>query len=168
MSMRRALAITARLLAGFRHDPRTLGILFMVPLVMLGLFALLLRHDPTPVAVAVVNEDAGPLGGAILHELKASDHLAVSEPLGDPARTAARAMIEDGTVSAAIILPSDLSASAAGGGALRPEVLLRGTDPSASAVALQSIQQAILAALSSQAGAGGVHPPSVDVQITYR
>lgn len=168
MSMRRALAITVRLLAGFRHDKRTLGILFMVPLVMLGLFALLLRHDPTPVAVAVVNEDVGPLGAAIVLELKASDRLTVSEPLGDPARAEARAELEDGTVSAAIILPSDLSASAAGGGALKPEVLLRGTDPSASAVAQQSIQQAILAALGSQAGAGGVHPPSVDLQITYR
>ena len=168
MSMRRALAITRRLLAGFRHDKRTLGILFMVPLIMLGLFALLLRHDPTPVAVAVVNEDAGPLGGAILKELEASDRVVVSEPPHYDPVLGARDWVKDGTVSAAFIFPSDMSASAASGGSLRPQVLLRGTDPSASAVALQSIQQAIVAALSSQAGAGGVHPPSVDLQISYR
>ncbi|MGZ8563384.1 MAG: ABC transporter permease, partial [Candidatus Limnocylindria bacterium] len=164
MSMRRALAITTRLLAGFRHDPRTLGILFMVPLVMLGLFALLLRHDPIPVALGVVNQDGGPLGGAIVSELRASDRLTVTEPTTD----AARVQLDDATLSAVIWLPADLSSSAAGGGALRPEVLLRGTDPSASAVALQSVQQAILAALGSQAPAGGIHPPSVDLQVTYR
>lgn len=164
MSLRRALAITARLLAGFRHDKRTLGILFMVPLVMLGLFALLLRHDPTPVAVGVVNEDAGPLGAVVVGELKASDRLAVSEP----ASADAQAGVEDASLSAVIWLPSDLTSSAASGGALEPRVLLRGTDPSASAVALQSIQEAILAALGSQAGAGGVHPPSLDLQVSYR
>lgn len=164
MSMRRALAITRRLLAGFRHDKRTLGILFMVPLIMLGLFALLLRHDPIPVPIAVVNEDAGPLGDAIVSQLKGSERLTVSEP----GAAAAREDLEDGTTSAAIILPADLSATAASGGALKPEVLLRGTDPNASAVALQGIQQAILAALGSQAGSGGVHPPSVSLQVSYR
>jgi ABC-2 type transport system permease protein len=131
---------------------------------MLGLLALLLRRDPIPVAIGVVNEDAGPLGGVIVSQLKASDRLAVTEPSdGD-----ARAELDDATLSAVIWLPADLSSSAASGGALRPEVLLRGTDPSASAVTLQSIQEAILAALGSQAGAGGVHPPTVDLQVGYR
>jgi ABC-2 type transport system permease protein len=164
MSMRRALAITRRLLAGFRHDKRTLGILFMVPLVMLGLFALLLRHDPTPVAVAVLNEDAGPLGRAIVEQLKASDHMAVTEPTAD----AARAQLEDGTLSARIRLPEDLSVTAAKTGAVKPDITLRGTDPSASAVVLQSIQQAILAALQAQARAGIGTLPTLEPQITYR
>lgn len=164
MSLRRALAITVRLLAGFRHDPRTLGILFMVPLVMLGLFALLLRHDPIPVALGVVNQDAGPLGGAIVSELKAAEHLAVTEPTGDDAR----AELDAATLSAVIWLPEDLSSSVAAGGALRPEILLRGTDPGASALTVQTVQQAILAALKAQAGAGGVRPPSIDLQVTYR
>lgn len=164
MSTRRALAITRRLLAGFRHDRRTLGILFMVPLVMLGLFALLLRHDPIPVAVGVVDRDAGPLGAAIVKQLKASDHLVVTEPTA----SAARAQLEDGTLAAEIRLPEDLSETAAKAGAVKPDIMLRGTDPSASVVVLQSVQQAILAALQAQAGVVGVSPPTLDPQITYR
>ncbi|HLE59686.1 MAG TPA: ABC transporter permease [Candidatus Limnocylindria bacterium] len=164
MSLRRALAITARLLAGFRHDRRTLGILFMVPLVMLGLFALLLRHDPIPVALGVINQDAGPLGGAIVEELRASDRLDVSEPTSD----VGRAQLEDGTLQALIWLPEDLTATVAGGGALRPQILLRGTDPSASALTLQTVQQAILAALGAQNGGGGARPPALEPQVTYR
>ena len=60
MSLRRTFAITARLLAQFRHDPRTLAILFVTPLVLLTLFALLFRADvPDPrVGVLLEGSDA--------------------------------------------------------------------------------------------------------------
>lgn len=164
MNLRRALAITARLLAGFRHDHRTMGILFVVPIIMLGLFALLLRHDPVPVELGVVNQDAGPLGGAIVEELRASDRLAVSEPTSE----GGSAQLEEGTIQALVWLPEDLSVTVATGGTLRPQILLRGVDPSASAVTLQTVQQAILAALGSQAGPGAPRPPSLEPEVTYR
>lgn len=164
MSMRRALAITRRLLAGFRHDKRTLGILFMVPLVMLGLFALLLRHDPTPVALGVVNQDVGPLGGAIVTELKAADRLQVTElDLG-----AAEAGLADGSLDAFVALPADLSTNLQTmGGVLAPEVHLRGTDPSISAATIQVVSQRIPAAIGTVTAGYGPPRPTLDLQVSY-
>jgi len=60
MSGHRIAAITRRLLQGFRRDRRTLALLFVAPLVILGLLGYMLRNSSTP-AVGV-NEDSGPLG----------------------------------------------------------------------------------------------------------
>jgi ABC-2 type transport system permease protein len=161
MSMRRALAITARLLAGFRHDPRTLGILFMVPLVMLGLFALLLRHDEQPVSVAVVNLDNGRLGAEITGVLQTtSEQKALVTVTGlDDARRA----LESGGLDGYLLLPANLSQDLANGAQLSPEVHLRGTDPSASGAVLRVVQVAINLALVSMAP---VPPPSVNTLVT--
>jgi ABC-2 type transport system permease protein len=165
MSLRRALAITIRLLAGFRHDKRTLGILFMVPLVMLGLFALLLRHDPIPVAVGVVNQDAGPLGAAVVGRLKASDRLTVTEV----DLRAAESGLADATLDGYVVLPRDFSANLqAIGGSLAPQVHLRGTDPSISTVTLQLVSQGITAAIGDVTSGYGPPRPSLDLKVSYR
>jgi ABC-2 type transport system permease protein len=164
MSMRRALAITARLLAGFRHDKRTLGILFMVPLIMLGLFALLLRHDPIPVRLGVVNADGGPLGAAIVSQLKAADRLRVSEL----DLHAAEASLADATLDAYVLLPKDLSANLqTAGGSLTPEVHLRGTDPSVSTLTLQLVSQGITAAIGEVTSGYGPPRPTLDLRVRY-
>ena len=60
MSGRRIGAITRRLLQGFRRDRRTLALLFVAPLVILGLLGYMLRNSSSP-AVGVANQDSGPL-----------------------------------------------------------------------------------------------------------
>ena len=72
MNLDRTLAITTRLLAQFRHDRRTLAILFVTPLVLLGLFALLFRTDAPRPTIGVVT-DGGPISRAIAGALAGSD-----------------------------------------------------------------------------------------------
>ena len=62
MSLRRTLAITGRLMRQFRHDRRTLAILFVTPLLVLALFAALFRTDAPVPSVGVVAGD-GSLPG---------------------------------------------------------------------------------------------------------
>src|SRR6266702_4444819 len=64
MSGHRVGAITRRLLQGFRRDRRTVALLFVAPLVILGLLGYLMRSSSTP-AVGVANEDGGPLGAVV-------------------------------------------------------------------------------------------------------
>ena len=71
MSGHRVAAITRRLLQGFRRDRRTLALLFVAPLVILGLLGYMLRNSATP-AVGVVNEDSGPLGAVVASALDGS------------------------------------------------------------------------------------------------
>ena len=72
MSLRRTFAITGRLMRQFRHDRRTLAILFVTPLLVLALFAALFRTDaPVPTVGVVVGD--GSLPAAIAEALIASD-----------------------------------------------------------------------------------------------
>jgi len=62
VSAHRTLAITRRLLQGFRRDPRTLGLLFGVPIVLLALLGYILRSGGSGPPAGVVDQDCGPLG----------------------------------------------------------------------------------------------------------
>ena len=163
MSPRRTLAITRRILAQFRHDRRTVGLLFGSPLIILGLFALLLRSDAPPAEVGVVALDAGPLGSAIADQLGASDD--VEATIVDLADGESR--LANGELSGIVVLPQDLSAQAAQG-RLAPEITLEGTDPAASAAVVSAVQQAILAGLREFTASGGATLPELEPRITYR
>jgi ABC-2 type transport system permease protein len=167
MSAHRTLAITRRLLSQFRHDRRTLAILFVTPLVVLGLFAALFRSDVTPPALGVVQLDSGPLGPAIAEQLAASDRVASSEM----SESEASAQLDDGDVAGYLVLPDGFSAAAVGG-ILRPEITLEGTDQQASIVIQQAVQGAVLAAVrempAAPPGGQAASVPELDPQVTYR
>src|SRR4029077_4390870 len=59
MSARRVGATTRRLLEQFRRDRRTLALLFIAPIVILGLLGYLIRGSQSVPAVGIANEDPG-------------------------------------------------------------------------------------------------------------
>ena len=79
MSLRRILAIARRIAQGFRRDERTLGLMFVVPLVVTALLGWVLSEQVDEVVdVAVVNE-AGEVGERIVTAMQN----AAAEPEGD-------------------------------------------------------------------------------------
>jgi ABC-2 type transport system permease protein len=168
MNPRRALAITGRLLSQFRHDRRTLAILFVTPLIVLGLFAALFRNDAPPPALGVVQLDDGALGPALAKQLAASDlvdamQMTEAEAIG--------AMVE-GDLAGYVVLPEGFS-TAASTGSLRPHITLEGTDQQSTIVIQQAVQGAALAAvreLAAGAPPGGpaASVPELDPQVAYR
>ncbi len=61
MNLRRTLAISRRIASQFRRDERTLALMFVAPLVILGLLGWVIREQGTPeTRLAVVNEATGP------------------------------------------------------------------------------------------------------------
>jgi ABC-2 type transport system permease protein len=163
MSLHRTLAITARLLAQFRHDHRTLGILFVTPLVVLGLFALLFRTDAPAPTVGVVASADGALGAAIAEALADSDAIdTVEVGSGNDAEDRVR----DGELDAYVVLPSEPDAE----GVLRPEVVLEGTDQRVDSIVPAALQRAVVVALAALApspppGAPASALPSVEVDV---
>jgi ABC-2 type transport system permease protein len=138
MSLRRTFAITARLLAQFRHDHRTLAILFVTPLIVLALFAALFRTDaPDPVVGIVVGE--GTLAEPIAMALEETDRLDVRR-IGSS--DTAEAGLADGALDAYIVLPDAPDE----GGVYRPEVVLEGTDPAVGSAVVGALQPAMLSA----------------------
>ena len=75
MSGHRIAAITRRLLQQFRHDHRTLALLFVAPLVILGLLGYLIRGGASAPDVGIANEDLGPVGATVATALEKSSKI---------------------------------------------------------------------------------------------
>ncbi len=148
MSGHRVAAITRRLLQQFRRDRRTLALLFVAPLVILGLLGYMIRGSSSSPAVGVANQDQGPLGAMFVSALERSSLITattIQASDGD-------ARLKDGSLVAYIVFPLDFS-SRAQAGTIAPEVHLEGSQPGTSAPVLQALQQA----LTSVAATGPVH-----------
>jgi ABC-2 type transport system permease protein len=154
MKPERVRAVTRRILRQFRRDRRTLALLFVAPLVILGLLGYLLRGGAGHTAMAVVNLDQGPIGARIADSLVHSSRVSATRMDVATART----KLSDGSIAGYVVLPSGLSAVALAGGALSPEIHLEGTQPGAEADVIQALNQSIISAL---AGAGPQLSPKV-------
>ena len=156
MSAHRVAAITRRLLQQFRRDRRTLALLFIAPIVILGLLGYLIRGSQSVPAVGITNEDQGPLGSVFASALAQSSLISASTiqaPDGDT-------KLKDGSLVAYIVFPSDFSQRAQAG-VVVPEVHLEGSQPGTSAPVLQALQQALASMAASAPGAGLRFAPQV-------
>jgi len=61
-------ALAARIVRGFRRDPRTLALLVIVPLVVMALIGYMLSDDREPLRVAVANGESNETCGAIVSD----------------------------------------------------------------------------------------------------
>src|SRR4029077_13718155 len=148
MSGHRVAAITRRLLQQFRRDRRTLALLFVAPLVILGLLGYLIRGSSSSPAGGVANPDQGPPGGTFASALERNSSInasTIQPPDGD-------AKLKDGSLVAYIVFPADFS-SRAQAGTIGPEVHLEGSQPGTSALVWQALREA----LASGAATGPVH-----------
>ncbi|HEV2415416.1 MAG TPA: ABC transporter permease [Candidatus Dormibacteraeota bacterium] len=158
MSGHRIAAITRRLLQGFRRDRRTLALLFVAPIVILGLLGYLLRGSSNVPHVGLANEDTGPVGAVVADAL----HQSTKISLVDIDAADGDARLKDGSLVAYIVLPSDFSQQAQNGN-LAPEIHLEGSQPGEDTPVLQALQQSVASLASQVAGRGIKFAP----QVTY-
>lgn len=138
MSGHRVAAITRRLLQQFRHDRRTLALLFVAPLVILALLGYLIRGGTTAPDVGIANQDQGPAGTTIASALEKSSKIhavTINAADGD-------AKLKDGSLVAYIVFPASFS-QLAQSGAIAPEIHLEGSQPGTQAPVLQAMQDAL-------------------------
>jgi len=155
MSGHRVRAITRRLLQGFRRDRRTVALLFVAPIVILGLLGYLIRGSSSVPEVGIANEDSGPLGATVAESLSHSSQIktttiAVSE--GD-------ARLKDGSLVAYIVFPADFTQQAQGG-QIAPEVHVEGSQPGQYAPVVQALGQSLVSLAGNSA-------PKFQPKVTY-
>src|SRR5437879_873966 len=152
MTARRIVAVTRRLLAQFHHDPRTLALMFVAPLLILSLFWFLLRGGGEKPAVGVVDQDRGSFGAVVAAQLEGSSLVHATATDGGTARS----RLADGGLAGYVVLPADFSESLA---RRSPdiEIHLEGSQPSTASTVLQATQAALI-------GASGV---STKPHVTY-
>ena len=138
MSAHRIAAITRRLMQQFRRDRRTLALLFVAPIVILGLLGYLIRGSSSAPAVGIANQDQGSLGAMIASALDHSSTIngtSINAADGD-------SKLKDGSLVAYIVLPADFSQKARLG-TIAPEIHLEGSQPGATSTVMQALQEAI-------------------------
>jgi ABC-2 type transport system permease protein len=135
-------AISIRILRQFRRDRRTLALLFVAPLVILGTFYFLLRGGAQKPELGVIVEDRGPLGGAIASKLETSELVSVQRLDLVTAQTDVR----NSTIAGYVYFGPTFSSDALQTRVIRPEVHLEGSQPGPT--------QAVVGALTQATGAG--------------
>ncbi|HJR50346.1 MAG TPA: ABC transporter permease [Gemmatimonadales bacterium] len=139
MSLRRTFAITGRLLRQFRHDHRTLGILFVTPLLVLALFAVLFRADaPTP-SVGVL-ADPGGMPRAVAAALRDSDLIDVVQSCTNGASCG----LQQNPRDARIFIPNP-----DGDRVVRPEVRFLNGDQQMAAIVARALRESLAAVAAS-------------------
>ena len=156
MSGKRVAAITKRLLQQFRRDRRTLALLFVAPIVILGLLGYLIRGSASAPAVGIANEDQGPLGATVAAALAKSSGITTSTIQASDGDS----KLKDGSLVAYVVFASDFS-SRAQAGTIAPDVHLEGSQPGTVAPVLQALQQALISVASSAPGQGVHVQPNV-------
>ena len=147
MSLHRVAAITRRLLQQFRRDRRTLALLFVAPVVILGLLGYLIRGSASAPAVGVANEDQGPLGATVAAALARSSEIStrsIHASEGD-------SKLKDGSLAGYIVFPPDFSRQAQAG-TIAPDVHLEGSQPGTIAPMLQALQGALISVAAQAPG----------------
>ena len=148
MSRRRVVALFRRVVQEIRRDRPSLGLLFIAPLLVTGLFTFILREGQAPVVDAVVVNEAGAPGVVVADRLRLTLEAQDGTVTIVPDAAAAEAMVEDGTASAAIMLPAGLGS----GDAPTITILTNGLDPSAEAGQVAAVQRALVAAAAELTG----------------
>jgi ABC-2 type transport system permease protein len=162
VSAQRVFAITRRLLSQFRRDRRTLALLFVAPLVILGLLYFLFRGGGSRPAMGVVNEDSGPFGAAVASQLLHSTSVDASSM--DHATAESR--LRSGNLAGYVLLPSDFSSAVLTRGVIQPDVHLAGSQPSQSGAVVQGVVGA-MAGAAGQLVPPGVRVPRLNLSVTY-
>ena len=145
MNLRRIAALFRRVAQEIRRDRPSIALLFIAPILITGLVTFILREGESPTIAAVIVNQAGQpgavVGGALETALRTLD--ATVRTAADEA--AARALVENGSASVAIVLPPDLATGAA------PSVMVitNGLDPSGEAAQSAMVQKSLLSAVTS-------------------
>ena len=145
MNFARILAITGRVINQFRHDHRSLGLLFVAPVLVMSIFGYVLRAQENEITtVALANEDSPAAGEAslaspIIESLKTNEDLRVTEMPRDAAIDAVR----DGSQKVALVFGPDFSQELRTSRRAVIDATVEGSNPGEAGAALGAVSQSI-------------------------
>jgi ABC-2 type transport system permease protein len=154
MNRLRLFAVVQRIVAQLRRDPRTLALLFIAPLAIIGLLGWVLSSSgATSVRIAVVDETGNPIGAGVASRigdaLRSNPQIVLSTDVHDSAT--ARQMLIDKRLDLVVAIPADFSLQNR-----TIELKTLGLNPTGEASVIPAVQQALVKVVIDQAG--GVLP----------
>jgi hypothetical protein len=167
VSARRIFAIAGRILRQFRHDPRTVALILVVPILVMALVGYLVGDaGKEPLPVAFVNADApvaegAPSIGSTLGAALALQTGIEAQPIEDPREAERR--VRDGDAAGAILVPDGTSAALIAGEPAQIRVIVGGIEPGLDDRVVGAVRLA-MADVASAAAAAGVATPQVSIE----
>ncbi len=174
MRVRRSLTVARRIFLGLRHDPRTVALILLGPIVAMFVFGLAFSGDVRRVPVGVVDLDDGielPFIGTMSLAQRIVDNLdtGVIDAVEVESEAIAESMVRDGKLAALVVFPQgftenvhralDGSASGASGASARIRVRLDRTVFNVAAAVTRSFMDAVMTTVRES---GRELPVSVD------
>ena len=146
MNLRRTFAISRRIANAIKRDERSLALMFVAPIIVLGLLGWVIRGQGEPeTRLAVVNL-AGAPGERIQLEIEQAVADAGVSVVQVDDETAARDALRDGDLDVVLVLPEELLANRDAPPALR--FITPGINPADDSGRIARLQGAILPALA--------------------
>lgn len=157
-SLRRVVAVAARIVRQFIRDRRSLGLLFLAPLLVLTLLNLVLNNTASNLTLGIV-APPGQAGEAIVSQMR--QRLDQQDSTGLSLKTVPRdqvdATLKAGDADGVLIFPGDYAQALASGAPPQLTLRLEGSNPSA-AKQLSATVALLAASLTSPASSAGAQP----------
>ena len=156
------------------RDPRTLAIMFVMPVVMLFLLGYAATNDVRNVSIVVFDQDHSPAARELINAYRAADYFRFDFDVDSVA--AMKDLIDRGQARAGLIIPPDYSRRIGQGQAAQVALVLDGSDPTVAGTALsaatligQMKSTAVLrATLETRGQSGALNTPiEVRTQVWY-
>ncbi|HTP11602.1 MAG TPA: ABC transporter permease [Anaerolineae bacterium] len=156
------------------RDPRTLLIMFVMPVIMLFLLGYAATNDVRNISIVVIDQDHSPAARELISAYRAADYFHIDFEADSVAEM--KTLIDRGQARAGLIIPPDYGRRLAGHETAQVAFVLDGSDPTVAATALsaatligQTKATAVLrATLEAHGQAGALDPPiEVRTQVWY-
>ena len=171
MKARRIFSLARRVIRQIMHDRRTVALVFVMPIFLITLGAILFRAEAALIPLGVANEDEGmttpmgkmAMGQLIAGELEAGGAFSV---VALP-RDEIDARLRDGTVQGAVVFPADFTAGFYKNRQAAIDLRLEGSNPARSQQIAGRVTQAAMKALAGQMlSAQGASAGAADLPVT--
>lgn len=165
--IRRTFAIVVKEFRHIQRDPRSLAVMFLIPVVQLILLGYAATTDVQYLSIGVVDYDRSPRSRALLNAYQASNYFTLAAFLPD--EDALRFEVDRGRLRGGIIIPADYSESLERTGQAQVAFVVDGSDPTIAQTAF-SAAQAVGQAFSVRIIEERLHidpadQPGVDVRV---
>ena len=116
------------------RDPRTLAIVFVMPVLMLFLLGYAATNDVRNIDLVVFDQDQSPASRRLIEAYKQADYFRISRRVSSEEEI--RALIDNNTARAGIIIPAGYGRAVTGAGSAQVAFVLDGSDPTVASTAL--------------------------------
>ena len=143
MNLTRLLALIRKEFIQIVRDPRTLMIIFIMPLLQLLLMGFSASSDVRNVPLAVLDEDRSPAARDLLAAFRAADYFHIDYDVTSESEM--RKLIDGGKAGAGLIIPPGYGDKIASGQTADVGFVIDGSDPSIASTGLAAAKQIALA-----------------------